>query len=135
MKKKRRAGLRSLVRTLAVELGGIVVFPEYFQQFLVGKFRRIVLHFDGFGVAGAVAADVLVSRIGEVPTRITNPGCRDPRQLAKRGFNSPETACGESGFGHRNKTPHPDYIDIHWMNWRPKSGGGGSRKMRSFLSL
>src|SRR3982074_1001471 len=105
MKEDCRAVLRSIVRTLAVELGGIVVFPKYLQQFLVGKFRRIVLHFDGFGVAGAVAANVLVSRIGEVPTRITNPGRRDPRQLAKRSFDSPETACGESSFGHRNNTP------------------------------
>src|ERR1700681_4701846 len=113
MEEKWRAVLRTIVRTLAVELGGIVVFPEYFQQFLVGKFRRIVLHFDGFGVAGAVAANVLVSRIGEVLTRITNPGCRDPLQVATRGFTSPEAACGESSFGHRNKTPRLDYIDIH----------------------
>src|SRR5450755_2204518 len=106
VKKDRGAILRSIVRTLAVELGGIMVFPKHFQQLLVGKFRRIVLHFDCLGVAGAVAANILVGRIGKVAARVSNPGRGDTRQLAESGFNSPETACSKGGFGHMNGTPY-----------------------------
>src|SRR5258708_2951542 len=103
VEKDRRAVLRSIVRTLAVELGGVVVLPEHLEQFLVGEFCGIVIYFDRLGVAGAVAAHVLIGRIGEVPAGVANPGCGNPRQLAESSFHSPETACGKGGFGHMDE--------------------------------
>src|SRR5579862_9368475 len=99
VKEDRRAVLRSIIRTLAVELGGIVVLPEHFEQFLVGELGGVVVHFDRLCVAGAVAAHILVGRIGEVPAGVPHPGCRDPWQLAESGFYSPETARGKRSFG------------------------------------
>src|SRR5678815_5902996 len=95
VKEDRGTVLRSVVGALAIELRGIVVLPEYFQQFLVGKFGGIVLHLDRLGMAGAITANVLVSGVGEVPAGVANPGPRDPRQLAESGFDSPETARGK----------------------------------------
>src|SRR5882724_9443619 len=54
--------LRSLVRSLAIELGRIMRDgEEYAQDFAIGDLRRIEADLDRFGVAGFAAADLFVA--------------------------------------------------------------------------
>jgi hypothetical protein len=76
-------------------------------------FLRAHAAFDRLGMARAIAANVLIRGIGEVPAGVANPGSCDPRQLAESGFNSPETARGKGGFGHEDSSfVRIDYSDI-----------------------
>ncbi len=66
MKKDRGAILRAPVWTLAIDLGRIVVFKEHFQQLRITQFGGIELNFDGFGMTGAVGADIFIGRVKKV---------------------------------------------------------------------
>src|ERR1700720_396964 len=100
MKEDRGTVLCAPVRTLTIQLSGIVVLPEDFQQLVVRKFRRIVVHFDGLGVSGAIGTDLFIRRIGGLSAGITDASRGHTRQLTKCRFHSPETASGKSSFGH-----------------------------------
>src|SRR5208282_6564963 len=52
--------LRAPVRALAVELRGIVVLPENFEQVGVANLGGIEINFYGLGVAGAIGANFFV---------------------------------------------------------------------------
>src|SRR5262245_26201584 len=58
MIKDNRSILRTDVRSLAVARRRVMVAPENVEQLLIGNFRRIESHFDDFGVASLVAANV-----------------------------------------------------------------------------
>ncbi len=62
-----RAVLVADIGTLAVELGGIVNGEEHFAQSLERNLLGVEGHFDHFGVAGVVVADVAVGGIFRVP--------------------------------------------------------------------
>ena len=62
------------VRPLAVQLREVMSLEKQPGQLLVARFRGIVNHFDRFGVACLVRADLFVGRIVNVPARVTD-GC------------------------------------------------------------
>src|SRR5579863_109373 len=101
MKKDRRAILRTPVRPLPVELRGIVILPEHFEQLVIRKLRGIVLDFDRFGMASAVGADVFIARIRGLPAGIADSGRAYARQLPESRLDSPKTACCKSSFSHK----------------------------------
>jgi len=74
MEKNRGAVLRTPVRALAVDLGGIVVFPENFQQVGIGDFGGIELDFDGFGVARAIGTDFLIGWVFRLAAGVADAG-------------------------------------------------------------
>src|SRR3989442_15557995 len=100
MKEDGRAVLCAPVGPLTIELRGIVVLPEDFQQLVIRKLRCIVVHFDSLGVSGAISTDVFVSRISRLSAGITDASRNHARQLTKCRFHSPETASGKGSFGH-----------------------------------
>src|SRR5579872_5346084 len=72
VKEDYRAILRSYVRTLTVQRGWVMIFPEHSQQLLIGNLRRIEFHLDHFRVAGMVRADVLIAGLGERSSHIAD---------------------------------------------------------------
>ena len=60
------AVLRSPVRTLAIDLGGIVEREECVEKCLIGEAGRVKRNLNDFRVAGAVATDFLIGRVLEV---------------------------------------------------------------------
>ena len=72
MKEDRRTVLRAVVRTLTVQLRGVMVLPENLQQVVIFHLRRIVFHFDGFGVTSAIAANIFVRGVLELSARVAD---------------------------------------------------------------
>src|SRR5450755_3950731 len=106
-----------------------MVLPEHVEQFVVGELGRIVVHFHGFRMPGAVGADFLVGGVGRLAAGITDTGGDDSRQLAKRGFYSPETTCGKCGFGHDEPRLNCSVLLDAWSasKWQNRCFGGGDR--------
>ena len=74
MEKDGRPVLRAPVRPLAVELRGIMVLPEDFQEVFVANLRGIIVDFDRLGVTGAVGANLLIGRIVGVAAAVAYAG-------------------------------------------------------------
>ena len=74
MKENGGAILRAPIRPLPVELGGIMILPEDFQQLFVSHLGGIEFDFHRFGVPGAVSANFFVGRIFGLAANIANPG-------------------------------------------------------------
>jgi hypothetical protein len=51
-----------------------VVLPEDVEQLFVGEFGGVIVHFDRFGVACAVGADVFVGRALGGSAGVTDAG-------------------------------------------------------------
>ena len=102
MKENRGAVLRAPIGPLAVDLRGIVVLPENFQQIVVRDFRGIVFHFDRFGVAGAIGANFFIGGVLGLATGVADASGGDARHLPEGGFHAPETSRCECGFFHWN---------------------------------
>jgi hypothetical protein len=98
MEKDRRAILCAPVRALAVQLRGIVIFPENLEQIFVANLGGIELDFHSLGVTGAVGADIFVGRIVHLSAGVADTGGDDARNLAEGGLDSPETACRKRGL-------------------------------------
>jgi hypothetical protein len=88
----------SYVRTLAVELGGVVDYGEEdLEEFAVGNFGGVEDDFDGFGVAGGFGGDLVVgSGIGGA-SGIAGCGGGDALDALEDGLGSPEAAASEDG--------------------------------------
>jgi hypothetical protein len=67
---------------------------------VVGNFGRIILNLDGFGVPGAIAANVFVGRVLEPTAGVTNAAGSHAINLAEGRFHSPETSRCKCSFGH-----------------------------------
>src|SRR5208337_2837626 len=95
--KNRRAILRALVRSLAVQLRGIVRHGEvHFQELPVGDLRGIVNNLHGFSMAGLAAADDLIfGGVGRA-SRVARRSADDAFNVLKNSLHSPETAAGEN---------------------------------------
>src|SRR5258705_3199604 len=91
--------LRADVIALTHALRGIVVLPEGLEQSLIGDLAWIVDHQHDLVMAGAPAADLLISRIGRVTSRIAHRGDVDAlAQLPELALGAPEAAHAEYGF-------------------------------------
>src|SRR5580704_5315600 len=95
MAEDRRAVLAAEIEALAVAGGRIVDPPECLEQLRVADLGRVEPDLDCLGVAGAVPADPLVSRVRDVPAGIPDSGLQHPVDLAEGRLYAPEASCGE----------------------------------------
>ena len=84
---------------LATGLGEsrFVVFKEGFEQGFVARVGGAEGDENGFHVAGVLAADPLVGRVGHVSPRVANRGSRHAGFEAKNCFRTPKTPHSEQG--------------------------------------
>ena len=84
---------------LAAGLGEsrFVVLKEGFEQGFVGRTGGVEGDEHGFHVARVLAADALVSWVGEVSTRVANRGSSHAGLMAKNSFRTPKTPHSEQG--------------------------------------
>src|SRR3954469_12565060 len=95
-----RAVLRSEVRTLAVQLRGIVILPKGIQQNFIGNLFGLVANLNRFSMPRAVSAHVLVSRVFHFAAGVTNTrGCH-ARNLPECCFDTPEASGCKCRFRH-----------------------------------
>jgi hypothetical protein len=92
--------LRAPIRTLPVDLRGVVILPENFQQLAEAHLGRIEVYFHGFGMPGAVGADFFVRGVVSLSADVADARPRDSGHRAESGFYSPETSRCECGFLH-----------------------------------
>ena len=85
------------VGALPVQHGGVVVFPKNVEELGVGDVGRVVGDADGFGVAGAVGADVPVGWVLRGATGVADFGDEDTFGLPEGFFHAPEATGGEDG--------------------------------------
>ena len=71
--KNNRTVLRPNIGSLPVQGGGIMRFPEYFQQLLIADFLRVILNLNRLGVSGISPGNLLVRRILDMASGIA--GC------------------------------------------------------------
>ena len=90
--------LAAVIRALTVDLGGIVVLPEHFEQLFVGQLGRVVGDFYCFSVASAVGADFFVGGVAGLASGIAYAGRDDAGQLAERGFDSQKHPAAKMAF-------------------------------------
>src|SRR4051812_18004561 len=94
----RRAVLRSLVRTLAVQLRGIVRNREkHSQQLAVCNLRRIEDHLNGLGVAGLACTDDFVFGSFGASARVARRRADHSLNVLEYGLHTPETAARKKG--------------------------------------
>lgn len=92
----RRAVLGSVVRPLAVELGGVVRHAEeHFQQFQVTDLRRIEADLHGFRMPRVSPAHLLVSRGCRAAPGIAGHHFRHALDVFEHRIHTPEAASGE----------------------------------------
>jgi hypothetical protein len=92
-----RAILRADVGALLVEGGRIMDVPKNIEQLLIGDFRRVVGDPDDFGVAGLVAADILVGRVHGMAAGVAADDVGDSTEFFEERLGAPETAHAEGG--------------------------------------
>lgn len=95
--KNSRAIVGASVRSLAVQLGGVMDFKIPPQQSLVSQNFRVKNHLHGFGMTGFPAADLNVSRVDGFSARVTDNGGQNAFKLAQLVLNALETASGQGG--------------------------------------
>src|SRR5258706_9447671 len=100
MEENRRPVLRSVIRTLTIQRGRIVILPENVQQVVIADQRRIEGHFDHFGVTGLIGAHILISGFAHRAAHIADLRGFHPGQPTERGFHAPKTSRSEGGFLH-----------------------------------
>ena len=90
--------MRSDVRTLAVELRGVVHDGEKdAQQGAEADDGGVVDDFDGFGVAGVHGRDGAIDGRGFVAAGVTDGCLDDSLDALEDGLRAPEAASGEDG--------------------------------------
>src|SRR5579863_7387826 len=102
------------VRTLAVQLRWVVEREKGIEKLFVGDPGGIVVDLDGFGMAGAVGADVLVGRVGHCAALVSDGGGGDSGKLRETGFDTPETSGGKCGFGHGDLSHQFRFCTVRW---------------------
>src|SRR5689334_18087705 len=101
MIENRGAILLAEVRTLAVQLGWIVVLPENIEQIFIGNSGGIVINLDRFRMAGGIRANVFVRGVLHLAADVTDSGSRYAWNLTEGRFNAPETSGCKSCFCHK----------------------------------
>src|SRR5262245_35190498 len=101
VEENRRTILVADVGTLAIDRGGVVDFPEDLEKLVVRHLLRIENVPGRFRVSRLAGTDLLGTRADSLPAGITYRRIHDPREPAKRGFNTPKTTGCERGFFHR----------------------------------
>ena len=100
-----RSILLAEIRPLAVQRSGIVYLPKYFEQIIVGNYRRVICHLDDFGMSGAAGADLLISGVLLETASIANLGCGHAGDLPECRFHTPKTTCSKRCLLHNRPLP------------------------------
>lgn len=87
--------LGAVIWSLPVEGRRIVRGPEYFQERLKTDLRGVELQLHHLGMAGFPGANLLVGRVGHVPTRIAGSHGFDSLQALEYGLHAPKTSSTE----------------------------------------
>src|ERR1700683_1652778 len=132
MEKNSRTILRAYVRPLAVQRRRIVALPEDGEKFEVGHSARIKFHLDSFGVPGASAANILVSRILHRAAGVTGGHGSDAFHLPECVLHTPETSCRECSLSHSFNSLHSiltklQYLCCHIARFRSSRARVGRR--------
>src|SRR5271165_2009268 len=85
----------------SVELRGVVVLPENFQQVFVANLGGVELYFYRFSVAGPIGANIFVGGAVGVSAGVAYSRSEHTWHLPEGGFHSPETSGCKCGFLHR----------------------------------
>ena len=89
---------------LAVEGGGVVRLEEDVEDLVIADHGRVVFHLDDLGVAGAMAADLLVGGILRVAAGVAADALDDARHALEDRLRAPEASAPEGGeFGFRRR--------------------------------
>src|SRR5690242_9110421 len=91
----RRAVLRADVRSLAVELRGIVQREELLDELLVGDLGRIEVDLHDLGVPRAPRAHLLVGRLRQRAAEVADRGPAHSGRVAELDLDAPEAAGAE----------------------------------------
>ena len=105
VKENRRAILRAVVRTLAVELGRVVVLEENGEQLLIGNLGGIEFDFDCLGMTRPIRANFLVRGILGPAAGIADRRRGNALDLPERVLDAPETSSRKSRLSHGLKLP------------------------------
>lgn len=97
VEKYRRAVLHADIWPLSIARRGIVILPEDAEEFVVRHLARVVGYLHHFSVAGLSAAHVLIRRVLEITSEITNGSICYAWDIAKSLFYSPEAAGAKRG--------------------------------------
>src|SRR6202167_5126513 len=115
MEKNSRTILRAYIWSLPVQRRWVVALPEDGEKLEVGNSARIEFHLDSFGVPGASAANILVSRILRGATRVARGYGRDPFHLPKCVLHTPETSCRECSLSHSFNSLHSILTKLQYL--------------------
>src|ERR1700722_3886831 len=102
VKKYRAAILCSPVRTLTVELSGVVQFKKQIQQALIAHLRGIELHFHHFRMPGTIGAHVLVGWVVELAALVADGRLGHSRLLLKANLDPPKASCAKCSCLHKS---------------------------------
>src|SRR5437870_11940080 len=100
MKEDCRAILRTPVRSLPVQLSGIVILPENLHQSLVRNLCRVILNFDCLRMASLIGRDVFIGWILQLPSCISNPRRGHAGELTEGSLNAPKAAGRKRSYRH-----------------------------------
>jgi hypothetical protein len=101
-----RTVLLAKVRSLAIDLSGIVHVPEGVDERFVFDFGWIKGDLDDFGMTGLVGADIFVRRIFGVAVAVADDGILYALNHTEFHFDAPETASGKRcEFSHWDSLP------------------------------
>src|SRR5665213_821443 len=120
MGEDRRAVLRPNVGSLTIRRRRIVNRPKAVEQVLIADALRIEPDVDGFGVAGAAGAHLLVAWVGRCPATVTGCHFEDSGRTPKLLFDTPKAAGREgSNLGICALVHHPPRTRFCGRRWRP----------------
>ena len=131
MVKDHAAVLRAYIISLPVEAGGIMHFPEYFQQFVIADGLGVINDLETFRMARRPAAHLFIRRIGDLSSGIAGYDFNYSLQFLENRFRTPEASCSKSGrvclcsLGHISVAHHIFCINkvIHgWLGRCRKPG-------------
>src|SRR5690606_17834402 len=88
------------IRTLAVQLRGIMCYKECGEQFIIRNFGRIVYNITRLGMPCSARSDMPISGIANMTACIAGYHSGYTVQLLELFFHTPEAACCKcSGIG------------------------------------
>ena len=122
------AVLGAMVGALAVEGGGIVGFPEDFQQLVVGENGGIKFDLDHFGVAGGAGADLFIAWVGHGAAGKAGSDGFDAGDALEDRFGAPETAAPNGGGFHFGGRIGGLGLCIHNGDQKAGEGDGGEER-------
>src|ERR1700689_1477703 len=115
MKENSRTILRAYVWSLAVQRRRIVALPEDGEKLEVGNSARIKFHLDSFGLPGASAANILISRILHRAAGVTGGHGSDAFHLPECVLHTPETSCRECSLSHSFNSLHSILTKLQYL--------------------